>query len=479
MEIAHFNIHNLERYEKPNGRNTRPDLTNSQYNALELLTKWYKSNELECLLEGPAGTGKTYLVNIFLNEVVKKTNCITAPTHKALRVLETRVGKKGVTLQSLHGLKPNMDLANFNIQHPQFDPLATPKIQNYSLVIIDEASMINADLFQLNHDKTKEHRTKILYLGDRYQLPPVNEDISKVFTSVKTRIVLTDIIRQEGDNPLLDVFPLLREDIEDGGSRFLRYITQNKEGLRDKQGYVLMPIAKFQAQILKMFQDDKFNKDIDYLRFTGYTNRIIGNTNQSIRNAFYGAESKSVINHDDLFTAYNTIVDEYGSPIIINSEDYIIYDCRPYFSDEGIQTFAVNFKSMYDGRITPSFLIVDHTNPSFNKFVKVLDVLHANATSGQRGGWHKYYRFKNRFLTMIDFQLPVAKRIVKKDIDYGYALTTHKLQGSTFENIAVDLTDIVYGVTRYGKRIEREPIMRNKLIYVAMSRAKNAAILKF
>ena len=170
MEIVHSNIHNLERYEKPDGRNTRPDLTNSQYNALELLTKWYKSNELECLLEGPAGTGKTYLVNIFLNEVVKKTNCITAPTHKALRVLETRVGKKGVTLQSLHGLKPNMDLANFNIQHPQFDPLATPKIQNYSLVIIDEASMINADLFQLNHDKAKEHRTKILYLGDRYQL---------------------------------------------------------------------------------------------------------------------------------------------------------------------------------------------------------------------------------------------------------------------------------------------------------------------
>lgn len=455
------------------------NLSESQNRALDALAKWYNSDELECLLEGFAGTGKTYLVNIFLKEIVNKIHCITAPTHKALRVLEARVNKKGLTLQSLHGLKPNMDLANFNIQHPQFDPLAMPKIQNYSLVVIDEASMINKDLFQLNRDKALQHRVKILYLGDRYQLPPVNEDISRVFTDIPNRIVLTDIIRQEEDNPLLDVFSLLREDVETGGNKFLQYITRNREIIKDGKGYSLMPTSAFRDKVLDVFQSDSFSNDIDIFRFTAYTNRVIGSTNKDIRNTLFGNEAKAIINHDDLFTAYNTIVDEYKDPIVINSEDYIIYDCRPYFSDEEIQTYAVNFKSMYDGRITPSFLVVDHSHPSFRRFVKILDLLHQKAMSGVKGGWYNYYRFKNRFLTMMDFELPISKRIVKKDIDYGYALTTHKLQGSTFDNISIDLTDIVYGVTSYGKRIQRDPIMRNKLIYVAMSRAKYMAFLKF
>lgn len=57
--------------------------------------------------------------------------------------------------------------------------------------------------------------------------------------------------------------------------------------------------------------------------------------------------------------SYNTIVDEFKEPIILNSEDYILEDIRPYISDEGIKTFAVNLKSMYDGHITQPFLIVD------------------------------------------------------------------------------------------------------------------------
>lgn len=479
MESVHSNTKDFNKYSTSEEDIHYDDLTDSQNEALNALAKWYHSDELECLLEGPAGTGKTYLVNIFLKEIVTTTNCVTAPTHKALRVLESRVGKKGLTLQSLHGLKPNLDLSNFNIQHPQFDPLAQPKIENYSLVVIDEASMINADLFKLNRDKANKLRVKILYLGDKFQLPPVNEEISKVFTSIKNKIVLTDIIRQKDDNPLLDVFPLLREDILDGGNRFLQYVVQNRHSIRNGEGYSLMPTMDFKSKVLDMFQSNSFTTDIDYLRFTGYTNRVIGGTNKEIRNKFYGDGSKVIINHDDLFVAYNTIVDEYGNPIILNSEDYIINDCRPYFSDEEIQTFAVNFKSMYDGRITPTFLIVDHTHPSFKRFVNILEAFHKNALSGVQGGWYKYYRFKNRFLTMIDFELPSAKRIVKKDIDYGYALTTHKLQGSTFENIAIDLTDIVYGTTRYGKRIPRDPIIRNKLIYVAMSRARKVAMMKF
>ena len=67
---------------------------------------------------------------------------------------------------------------------------------------------------------------------------------------------------------------------------------------------------------------------------------------------------------------------------------------------------------------------------------------------------------------------------IDKDIDYGYAMTTHKTQGSTFDNVAIDLTNIVFLQTRFGRK-EVDIDIRNKLIYVALSRAKNSVILKY
>ena len=72
----------------------------------------------------------------------------------------------------------------------------------------------------------------------------------------------------------------------------------------------------------------------------------------------------------------NTIVDEFKEPIILNSEDYILEDIRPYISDEGIKTFAVNLKSMYDGHITQPFLIVDTKDASFLKYKEILTHLY-------------------------------------------------------------------------------------------------------
>ena len=134
----------------------------SQQQALEKLSDWYHSNELECTLSGYAGTGKTFILRYFLENVVDKSFTITAPTHKALRVLEAQVGRKGMTLHSLHGLKPNIDLINFDIENPQFDPLNPSKIQNYNLIVIDECSMINKSLFQLNTTKAKEYKVTLL-----------------------------------------------------------------------------------------------------------------------------------------------------------------------------------------------------------------------------------------------------------------------------------------------------------------------------
>ena len=450
----------------------------SQQEAINKLADWFKSSSLECTLEGYAGTGKTFILQYFINHVVDKTFTVTAPTHKALRVLEATVGRKGKTLHSLHGLKPNTDLANFDIERPQFATDGKdPSIQHYHLVIIDECSMINKDLFLLNQRRSKQYNVKILYVGDSLQLPPVNEVLSPTFAAVKQKVILTQIVRQEEGNPLLELFGLIRNDIVEGKDGFLRHIAKNRKNIKGNVGYEIKPTIEFKDYILSEFKSDNFIKNIDHLRLTSYTNPCVSSWNSIIRDHFIGSD-EDIIHIDDLLVSYNTIVDDFKDPIIMNSEDYIIEDMRTYVSDESLKTFAVNLKSMYDGRITSPFLIVDWKDDSFKKYVNILNLLHESAIADPRK-WYVYYKFKNRFLTTRSFKLPKSKKIVKKDIDYGYSLTTHKLQGSTFENIAIDLTDIVFFTDRWGRRHTYDAITRNKLIYVALSRARNKAILKY
>ena len=140
-----------------------------QRQAVTKMGEWFNSKSLEFTLSGSAGTGKTHAISIFLQTFGKNINyCVTAPTHKALHEIEKRLKTKGKTLHALHGLRMNVDLLNFDIENPQFDPNGTPHIQNYRLIIIDEASMVNASLFELNRQNSATFRTKILYVGRHF-----------------------------------------------------------------------------------------------------------------------------------------------------------------------------------------------------------------------------------------------------------------------------------------------------------------------
>ena len=87
---------------------------------------------------------------------------------------------------------------------------------------------------------------------------------------------------------------------------------------------------------------------------------------------------------------------------------------------------------------------------------------------------------------MVDFPLTKAdgnaRGWVKKDIDYGYGVTVHKLQGSTIENMFINLRDVVY-FKKYGKYYPRISVSKDyndtmlKLIYTALSRASQKAII--
>ena len=91
--------------------------------------------------------------------------------------------------------------------------------------------------------------------------------------------------------------------------------------------------------------------------------------------------------------------------------------------------------------------------------------------------WRDYFAFKEHCLLLTNIMSPYDGKIMfGRDLDYGFSLTSHKSQGSTFDTSLVDVNDIVYD--RFGQPYaDAEEV--NRRLYVACSRCKNKLYLKF
>lgn len=142
-------------------------LTTDQFKALSSISRFYNDKKkLNYILSGAAGTGKTYILQRFLQYINNRNAALTAPTHKAVRVIERATGRAGITIQSLHGLRPDVSVSNFDIDNLRFNTIGDAKIANYATVLTDECSMIPDSIFELNTQRGKTFRTKIIYIGE-------------------------------------------------------------------------------------------------------------------------------------------------------------------------------------------------------------------------------------------------------------------------------------------------------------------------
>lgn len=464
-----------------------------QEDAINAIWQWWQSTSVTFTLSGYAGTGKTFIMRHLVRYLITEKVCVTAPTHKALRVLENSSGRKGMTIQSLCGLRPDVDIEDYDIENPSFKVIGEQKMRNYKLIIIDECSMINPGLFTLLVKTAMQCKCKLLMMGDELQIPYVvkkmhqDDDynpnrISPTFTHTDHQFRLTQIVRQEAGNPLLELFGIIRSDLMNNTQNFYQYIIDNREKVNaNGEGFTILNKFDFRNKVIEMFSSDNFSQNLNYVRLIAFTNKCIDFWNTFIRDGVLN-NPQGMITKDDMFTAYRTVFDEYKSPIIINSEDYIVHDVRYYVADNGLACYCITLRSAFDGKVTPMFKIIDFwDSTNMDNFGAMINAIHYKALTGtDRSRWYKYFRFKDIHLTMTDFRLNAANknRLVAKDIDYGYGITTHKSQGSTFENVCIDLDDIIYFQTKWGKRIRRNPSEALRLLYVAMSRATKHAYLK-
>jgi ATP-dependent exoDNAse (exonuclease V) alpha subunit len=149
-------------------------------------------------LFGWAGTGKSTLAKHLAEGV--ETVRYAAFTGKAALVMRKR-GCRGAT--TIHSLI--YSLVSEKEGEPKFilDPESAAATAD--LIVIDEVSMVDE---QLGRDLLS-FGTKVLVLGDPFQLPPVQG--AGFFTATEPDLMLTEIHRQAADNPIIRLSMDIRE----------------------------------------------------------------------------------------------------------------------------------------------------------------------------------------------------------------------------------------------------------------------------
>lgn len=457
-------------------------------NILDFIAAPFNSAKYIVGLTGAGGTGKTFVTNYIINKCKYATSVIkcAAPTHKACRVFSNAIGGKEVeTIQSIFGLRLDLRLEDFNPAKPQFNPMAKAKLDNVKLLIVDESSMPPAKLITFICNKCKELEIKVIFIGDPFQLTPVNERKSIAFDRCFAVYNLTQLVRQAEGNPIIPLLNLLRKDIENKTYGFIEYITKhigrssyNENG----EGFSIVRAGQFRDVIDRSFHNEDYTKNIDMYRIIGYTNNNVSSWNNYIRNSIIKDADKHIITKNDLIMSYETIVNEFMEIIINNSEEYIIHDIVNYVDTTyGFNGFLVRFQLVHGGAITKPIFVINHRDQfsilKYHKVITELITLAKNATGGTRvAKWKSYYDFKKKYLIASNVVDRMGTIIYKRDIDYGFSITAHKSQGSTYGSVFVDVNNMVYDK---NNRIysNQDDLLRR--LYVGASRAKKELILSY
>ena len=457
-------------------------LNDDQRKSFDLMKDFiYDRNDDDIyVLKGWAGTGKTYCVSILVRYVLDVIYpdknwykiAVTGPTNKSVRVIKKSTGIKNprVVFQTIHKMlglteRITQDGQQEFVNQGDF----VPPIEKTKLLIIDEVSMLNDDLF---HEILRyRDRVKIICMGDPAQIPPVGkpdcipfrDEFSEMY-GIKT-IELKTIMRQKGDNPIISTSVTIRNDLENP------YVdTGNDSRLNDRgEGIEIINLnssdkrVTFSDILSSYFKTEEFKEDSEYSKIIAWRNKTVETMNNLVRKVIYGEENiGSKILIGEKLIANNPIMDM----------NQILFNTNDEFSVENFEIKKEKVRVQNeDGTLKYYEARVSYLNDDEKKVHYYIDILHEDSESyfnvlagklkkiaiekrGKEKSWIKYYEFIRRFA----------------DVSYAYAITAHKSQGSTY-NTAFVLEDDI--------DVNTNVVERNRIKYTAYTRSsKKLYVLK-
>lgn len=432
-----------------------------QYIFDDLIDKIHNfPGRVEAVIVGNAGTGKSTLVSKIIENIHQGFNiAVTSPTHKANSVLRKMLLNVGITkedalistIHSFLGLKLQYEKNRQVLKHDPRSPNSTAMVD---VLFVDECSMISEEMY--THILNQIHRVRraVVFIGDDCQLPPVEAEgtsgetkLSPTF-DIKLQYHLDEVLRQALDNPIIHLATQIRECIGTGKDPMT--ILNAVEGFEtitpiDDEMLFLDVYKEYinenQGSARKIYDFVQENKII------AYTNYRVNFANMYIRNeVFHEHTEEEFITGEPIVFETTTencpyTVQEIIQCPEIRKESFLGIDCWQFKLPNGNYLLGVG---PYSRMKLDEYL---------EDLVLKIERKVENPLTKKPYMWQDYYVIKNKINV----------------INYPYATTAHKSQGSTFNNIWFD-TDF----------IERIPNNDTKcrILYTALTRPRYNVMLR-
>lgn len=433
-------------------------LSKDQSEAFGLIKEWLEHGKSrEFTLAGYAGTGKTFLMKHIVDYCDKNNIPVvaTAPTNEALKVISEKCERNfNKTIYGLMGLVLKEERGEEAELHQE----GRNSLNDYELVIIDEASMVSDMLFdKISKNMKIFKRYKILYVGDPIQLPPVDKEIedddidvkSKPFTEVPDTYALTKIQRQAEGSPTIQLATKIRSHYLEDGDRFERVNSFSDVGVvkftRDKHAW--------KDEMISKFTSDEFKIDDRHVKALAYTNAEVDELNAFIRPHIYG-ENYSEYEIGERLICGKTIMDSKGKEIIYTTNErlYVLKAVKSFDSkNPEFKYWVLDVRNAFNKAHTIN--VVSSESMPYYKAILASIAAKAKAEKSSKGIWNMYYALQQKFAT----------------VKYAYAMTVHCSQGSTIKHVFINEKDI--------NRLRRNHVERNKLKYVAVTRTSHELVM--
>lgn len=414
-------------------------LNQEQQAALKSMLAFTKSPDLYFLLQGYAGTGKTYTLKEFLNQYNGRV-IFTAPTNKATRVLRETLATPQYkpeckTIYSLLGLQmqANGEIKELVVPEEPID------LTQYKLVVVDEGSMVNSMLFSFIERTAKEFNLKFLFLADFAQLPPVGEKVSPT-RGITEGEFLEKVMRY--DNQILALATAIRSKMSHPFPQ-VNFVTDNADG----EGVWLLNKVEFMSRILESAEAGNFSK-INGTKALAWRNVTVDDLNRQIRQRIFPLVTDFFVPEDRIILtepAKNLEGDIVASTDEEGKIDSVVVSRHPKFPQYNVWSIAMTTDDNRKIRLD-----VIHENSRF-VLEQELNSLSIRAKSDKRL-WKDFWELKDAF----------------HSVRHAYAITVHRSQGSTYESVFVDYRDIL---------LNRNRTEAFQCLYVACTRPKKQLFL--
>jgi exodeoxyribonuclease-5 len=415
------------------------ELTSDQLNCINQTANYLfdKTDQKIHIINGHAGTGKTTIISLFVQHL---NNCVLlAPTGRAVKVLSLYSNKLAYTIHKYIYHTYHDELGNIRIVR------AKNKKKN-CVYIVDEASMIsdndnsydlmsNINVLQdLMEFVFTDENSKLIFIGDTAQLPPVGYPESPALDAnvfwqkygVKAKVSkLTQVVRQDLESPILKNAEFLRQKIDNDDF--------DKPFFVDTESSNLFGFANSYSS-----EDEFFSTFGNYDKLTESV--VICRSNK-MANLYNNAIRSRALFYENIITS--------GERLMVVKNNY-------FWLDEQKQGFIANGDMIEIKRINKienvygfdfanvTIELTDYDDiPQLDVNI-LLNTLNTNTANLSKEDSNILYQNILQDYMHITNKAERNKQIRNNEyynalqVKYGYALTCHKTQGGQWENVFID-----------------------------------------